>query len=153
MGFIFPSTGTLSCVVWPGAGISCPQDVSLIFIHHTWMWDCVFGELLLLSHSHWLAVDTLCPLHPSSPFPPFLPVWMNIASLNPWLLDFNTVQFSCSSGCFSFWNQLSSFLWLCKEAKCICLCLHLDGKSRSNIWRLHSFNFPIEPSLEWCRKS
>ena len=26
--------------------------------------------------------------------PPLLPVWMNVASLNLWLLDFHTIQFS-----------------------------------------------------------
>ena len=35
---------------------------------------------------------------------PLLPVWMNVSSLTPWLLDFHTVQFSVSSGCFLFLN-------------------------------------------------
>lgn len=25
MGIYFPGTGTLACVVWPGAGITCSQ--------------------------------------------------------------------------------------------------------------------------------
>ena len=40
------------------------------------------------------------PLHPGCPSSPLLPVWMNVCSLNPWLSDFHTVQFSGSSGCF-----------------------------------------------------
>ena len=36
--------------------------------------------------------------------PPLLPVWMNVSSLTPWLLDFHTVRFSVSSGCFLFLN-------------------------------------------------
>ena len=36
---------------------------------------------------------------PVSPSPALLPVWMNVSSLNPWLLDFHTVRFSVSSGC------------------------------------------------------
>ena len=41
---------------------------------------------------------------PGCPSPPLLPVWMNVSSLTPWLLDFHTVQFSVSSGCFLFLN-------------------------------------------------
>ena len=48
-----------------------------------------------------LATSPLCPGCPS---PPLLPVWMNVSSLTPWLLDFHTVQFSVSSGCFLFLN-------------------------------------------------
>ena len=40
---------------------------------------------------------------------PLLLVWMNISSLTPWSLDFHTVQFSGSSGCFLFLNWLLSF--------------------------------------------
>ena len=44
------------------------------------------------------------PVCPSCPSPPLLPVWMNVSSLSPWLSDFCAVQFSVSSGCFSFLN-------------------------------------------------
>ena len=57
---------------------------------------------------------------------PLLPVWMNV-SLTPWLLAFHTVQFSGSFGYFLFLNLLS-FFSLCKEVKCIYLCLHLGWK-------------------------
>ena len=72
-----------------------------------------------------LAMHTLLP---GCPFPPLLPVWMNVSSLTPWLLDFLTIQFSGSSGCLLFLNLLLSFFWLCKEAKCIYLCLYLGRK-------------------------
>ena len=80
--------------------------------------------------SHHLARSTSChfaasPLHPS---PPLLLVWMNVSSLTPWLSDFHTVWFSVSSGCFLFLNLLLSFFWLCKEARCIYLHLHLGWK-------------------------
>ena len=32
-----------------------------------------------------------CPLHPSCPFPPFLPFWKNVSSLTPWLSNFHAV--------------------------------------------------------------
>ena len=60
---------------------------------------------------------------------PLLLVWMNVSSLTPWLLDFHTVLFSVSSGCFLFLNLLLSFFWLCEEEQCIYLCLHLDQKT------------------------
>ena len=41
--------------------------------------------------------------------PPLLPVWMNVSSLSPWMLDFHTVQFSGSSGWFLFLNCCPSF--------------------------------------------
>ena len=42
------------------------------------------------------------PCHKSST--PLLPVWMNVSSLSPWLLDFHIVRFSVSSGYFLFLN-------------------------------------------------
>ena len=49
------------------------------------------------------------PLHPGCLFLPLLPVWMNVSSLSPWLLDFRAVWFSVSSGCFLFLNCCPSF--------------------------------------------
>ena len=83
------------------------------------------NHLLTHSTSHHLAAS---PLHPNCQSLPLLPVWMNAASLIPWLSDFHTVQFSGSSGCFLFLNSLS-FFWLCEEAQCIYLHLHLGWKS------------------------
>ena len=64
--------------------------------------------------------------------PPVLstpPTGLDECFLTPWLLDFHAVQFSSSSGVFClFLNLLLSFFWLCKEAKCIYLCLHLGQK-------------------------
>ena len=73
------------------------------------------------------------PCHKSSlPRCPSLPlplVWMNVSSLNPWLFGFYTIWFSGSSGYFLFLNLLLSFFWLCEEAQCIYLCLHIGQKS------------------------
>ena len=65
------------------------------------------------------------PLCPSCPSPPLLPVGLNVSSLTPWLLDLHTVWYSGRSGYFSFLNLLLPF-WLCEEAKCVYLHLHID---------------------------
>ena len=54
---------------------------------------------LVGSTSHCLAES---PLRPSCLSLPLLPVWVNVSSLSLWLLDFHTVRFSVSSGCFLF---------------------------------------------------
>ena len=68
-------------------------------------------------------------LFPSCLSSPFLPVWVNVSSLTPWLSDFHTVRFSGSSGNFLFLNLLLFFFWLCQEAKYIYLYFHLGWKS------------------------
>ena len=73
----------------------------------------------------------LSPLLPGCPSPPLLSVWMNVSSLTPSLLDFHTVQFS-QFCCFLFLNLLLSFFWLCEEAQCVYLHLHLG-------WQSHHF--------------
>ena len=108
---LFPGAGTLGCVV---SLSSCSSQ----FIC-TRMWE----------HP----VFQLRPCHRSSPpgcpSLPLLPVWMNVSSLTPWLSDFHTVRFSVSSGCFLFLKLLLSFFWLCEEAQCVHLHLHLGQKS------------------------
>ena len=86
---------------------------------------CPPAATLPTCSSSWCLTTHL--LYPSWPSPPLLPVWMNASSLTPWLSDFHTIWFSVSSGYFLFLSLLS-FFWLCKEAKCIYLCLHLGQK-------------------------
>ena len=40
---------------------------------------------------------------------PLLPIWMNVASLNPWLSDFYTAGFSDNSGCYLFCSPVVIF--------------------------------------------
>ena len=70
------------------------------------------------------------PLHPGCSSPPLLPVWMNVSSLTHSLV----VRLPYSLIFWQFWlflflNSLLSFFWLCKEANCIYLHLHLSRKS------------------------
>ena len=69
------------------------------------------------------------PLRPDCPSLPLLLVWMNVSSLTSWLS-----RLPCSSIFCQFWlvfvfKLLLSFFWLCKEAQCVYLCLHLGQNS------------------------
>ena len=48
----------------------------------------------------------LCASPPISATLPLLPVWMSVASLNPWLWDFCTARFSDSCGHYLFWDRV-----------------------------------------------
>ena len=58
------------------------------------MWDCLVLQLPPGCKSP----------PPGCPSPPLLPVWVSVSSLTPSFLDFHTVLFSGSSGCFLFLN-------------------------------------------------
>ena len=94
----------------------------------------------------------LPPCRESSP--PWLPVSAPPTGLdeyfffNPWLSDFHTVHFSVSSGCFFFFKLLLPFFWLCKEAKCVYLHLHLGQKSSAR--NFHKW-LPSLPKVEVTR--
>ena len=102
----------------------------------------------------WSCCLAMHPLPTSCWSPPLLPVWMNVSSLTPWLLDFHTVRFSGSSGYFLFLNLLSSF-WFCEEAKCIYLHLHLGQKSSIQTfcyapwWKKEDFTYMIYDQTEY----
>ena len=96
----FPSAGALGFAVchlvhqllphWPAAALP-------VLLHNPWpRW---VRQLLPCCKSS----------PPGCPFLPLLLVWMSVSSLSPWLLDFHTVQFSGSSGCFLFLNCCPSF--------------------------------------------
>ena len=55
---------------------------------------------------HWVCQPPPCceSSLPGCPLLPLLPVWMNVSSLSPWLLDFHTVRFSVCCGYFLFLN-------------------------------------------------
>ena len=93
---LFPSTGTLGYAVWPGARIACSQSIPPNFYApHVNVGP--FIPLLPLLPPLWChAMSSVLPSLPP------LPIWMNMTSLNPWLLDFHTVHFSGSSSCFLF---------------------------------------------------
>ena len=81
---------------------------------------------LTRSSGRCLAASSLCP---SCLSPPLLLVWMNVSSLSPCLSDFHTIRFSVISGCFFVLKLLLSFFWLCEEAQCVYVHVHLGQKS------------------------
>ena len=89
---------------------------------------CKCGTTWSTNHCLMFPVLQLLPCHTSSP--PWLSISAPPTSLNEcfffnsWLSDLHIVRFSGSFVClFVSFNLLLS-LWLCKEAKCIYLCLH-----------------------------
>ena len=94
----------------------------------TQMWDHLLYQLPPhppQSSSHCFAAS---PFHPGCSSLPLLLVLMNVSSLTAWLSDFHIVRFSGISGYFLFLNLLS-FFWLCEEAQCAYLRLHLGRTS------------------------
>ena len=129
---LFPCAGTLGCVV-----CLAPQLFLLAYLHTNVGppgWSAAASPTQ--SSRRYFAT---CPLCPNWLSPPLLPVWMNVSSLTPWLLDFLTVWFSGSPGCFLFLNLLLSFFQLCEEAQCIYLCLHLGRKSAIFTFEMSTF--------------
>ena len=98
MGIYLPGTGTLGCVVWPGSGIlhswGIPPDFYPPHVN--------VGQTIPLPLHAPLSLCTSAPIPTSLPL---LPVWMNVATLNPWLSDFHTALFLMVLGviCFEVW--------------------------------------------------
>ena len=118
---LFPRAGTLACAV-----CLAPQLFLPVYLH-TNVGPPGLQSAASLSPPATALLQVLSTRQPvSAP----LPVWMHVSSLCPWRSDLHRVRFSVSSGCFLFLNLLLSFFWLCKEAKCVYLHLHLGWKSR-----------------------
>ena len=108
---------------WVAWSVSLPSSSQFVCMQ---MWDLPPPCPPWSSSCH-LAMSPLCPAARFSPS--YQSVWMNVFSLTLWLLDFHTVRFSGSSGCFLCLNLLS-FFWLCEETKYTYLRLHLGWKSK-----------------------
>ena len=104
-------TSFLALKTWAGGGgawcgARTPPEISIqIFIHHTGVWD---QPILCLHHSY----QSQCGFFFNSVVVGFL---------------FSSV--SDSSGWWLFYSLIVILMWLCKEAKCVYLCCHLDQKS------------------------
>ena len=64
---------------------------------------------------------------PGCPSPPLLLVWMNDFSLTSCRLPYSSIF--CPFWLFFVFKLLLSFFWLCEEAQCVYLRLHLGQKS------------------------
>ena len=106
MGTYLPSNGILGWVVWSGTGIPCSWGIPPNFYPpslkvgppflHLSVPLCIFTHLHLYSFP---------PLHASlwvSTSLTFLHIWMNVPSLNRWLLDFHTAWFYDESEWYLF---------------------------------------------------
>ena len=97
MGIYLPGAGTLGSVVQPGAGIAHSQGIPLNFYPpYVNVGSSVPPPLPLSAPPHLFTSLTAFTV------PPLLLIWINVASLNPWLLDIHTALISDSSGCYLF---------------------------------------------------
>ena len=87
MGTYLHGAGALGWVVWDGSGIPYSWGISPI-LPTTYACETTYSHL-----------DTSSWLYSSLPL---LPIWLKVASLNPWLLDFHTAWFSENSGWYLF---------------------------------------------------
>ena len=125
--------GSFSCRLNPHR---CFQSEVCDFISHTGALGCAVclaPQLFLLVYLHvnvgplaQPAAALLCMLSTRLPVST-PPVWVNVSSPPPRLLDFHTVRFSGSSSCSLFLNLLSSFFWLCAD---VYQHLHVGRKSQ-----------------------
>ena len=101
MGTYFPGTGTLGWVIWSGAGIPHSQVVPPGFcLPQREVGPPTFPPFCASLPLH--ASPPLQASSRSSASLSLLPIWINVASLNPWLLDFHTAQFLTSLGNICF---------------------------------------------------
>ena len=127
---LFPQAGALGCMVCslPAPSPPPPPGLSMRECGAVGSASCSLACPIPQSATSLGRGLAMSPLCSGCPSPPLLPVWMKVSSLSPWLSDFHTVRFSVSSGCFFVFKLLLSFFWLCKEAQCVYLCLHLGQK-------------------------
>ena len=85
---LFPQCWNPGLCSWPGAEIPHSQGVPPDFYQLHVNWHCPY----CCCHCP-LSGTTPCPLCHGSLALPLLSVWMNMASLNPWLLDFHSLIF------------------------------------------------------------
>ena len=119
-GLFWEIRSLFSCSTFPSTGFYSQKLRGFLFpalelCSLSWVWDCSlprYPSSFYPPHVNMepptlsLLLPPLCttphPLFPNTPSPPLLPVWMNMAALNPWLLDFHTILFSGSSEYFLF---------------------------------------------------
>ena len=105
---LFPCAGALGCMVCfaplPFLPVYLCMNVGLQGLPATTLWGLLAAIWPAPFHNlppRWIRQPHCCEsLWPSCLSPPLLPVWMNISSLSPWLLDFCTVPLFVSSCCF-----------------------------------------------------
>ena len=122
MAIYFPGTGTLSCAVCPGTWIVCSQGIS----HNFYPPHGNMGQLVPLSPP---LLTTLCLCTSWDVFTtsPLLPIWMNVASLHPWLLDFMQLDFLMVLGVVCFEVSCHSFCGCTRQRSMLTYCSFLTG--------------------------
>ena len=132
VGGLFPCAGALSCVVY-----FAPPLVLLVYLcANVGLRGLLAAALPAPSHnlpSLWVQ------LHCRESCPPWLPISAPPIGLDERFFFISLVvglpysSIFCQFWLFFVFKLLLSFFWLCKEAQCVYLCLHLGWKPLSNI--------------------
>ena len=128
---LFPHTGTLGCEVCLLVHQLLPRLVSCSFA-------CPTPQSATLLGPPAAALQRV--LSTQLPSPPLLRVWMDVSSLSPWLLDFHTVRFSVSSGCFLFINCCCPSLGCARRHGMSTYASILAGSPLFQIFREYTFS-------------
>ena len=104
-------------------------------VRSVWLLSCSSRFICMKMWDHQVRQP---PPHPESSLsscspPPLLPVWIYVSSLAPWLLDFHTVRFSVSSGCFLFLNWCPSFGCARRHSVSTCASILAGNKSHNTV--------------------
>ena len=112
LGIYLSSTGTLGCVLWPGVGMTCSQGIPPDVYPPRVIVGLPFLPPLPLCTTPCLLLSTPFSLSPS-----FLSIWMNVASLYPWLSDFHTARFFDYCRCYLFWDLVVILSMVAREGE------------------------------------
>ena len=108
---LFPRAGNLGCAVCvaplPFLPVYLCANVGPQGLPAITLWGLLAAAWPALFHNpppSWVRQPPPCrsPVCPAACLCVLLQVWVSVSSLSPWLLDFHTVRFSVSSGCFCF---------------------------------------------------
>ena len=134
-----PLAGALGCTVCFAPPLFLPVylcvNVGPQGLPTTILWGLLAAAWPALSTIHHLAGSTsshlaASPLCPGCPSPSLLPVWMNVSSLSACFVGLPPYSsIFCQFWLFFVFKLLFSFFWLCEEAQCVYLHLHLVDRT------------------------